>query len=244
MDAVEVKTDTIYDFADSIILLKVKKKADIFKIKVDGIYTKVIFNPSSCNTPNHPLKIIDSTGLIPLNEQLINSGQCYCNSCLNAQSWQGFQNDSVIFIEVYHPKSIKIISQKDPSKIELWHQKKLKKGDIINLENILFVGGEAKFLKSSYKDLDLLVATLTKNTNLHILIMGHVNAPNKPNTNKNIKLSNERAKAVMDYLITKGIDASRLEAKGYGNSRMIYPNAQTDAQMKLNRRVEILITEN
>jgi outer membrane protein OmpA-like peptidoglycan-associated protein len=55
------------------------------------------------------------------------------------------------------------------------------------------------------------------------------------------KLSKDRAKAVNDYLINKGIDASRLSYKGYGNSKMIYKNPMNEKQNEENRRVEIKI---
>jgi outer membrane protein OmpA-like peptidoglycan-associated protein len=55
-------------------------------------------------------------------------------------------------------------------------------------------------------------------------------------------LSRRRAAAVKDYLVSRGIAASRLEARGYGETRMIARN-DTEAGMQLNRRVELHVIE-
>ncbi len=61
---------------------------------------------------------------------------------------------------------------------------------------------------------------------------------NKGDDKKNLKLSQDRAKAVMDYLTKKGIGSARLVAKGYGKDQPIASN-DTDAGRQLNRRVEM-----
>ncbi len=58
----------------------------------------------------------------------------------------------------------------------------------------------------------------------------------------NLQLSKDRAKAVADHLIKAGIDASRLEVEGYGDTRPIAPNL-TPRGRELNRRVEFVILE-
>jgi len=64
----------------------------------------------------------------------------------------------------------------------------------------------------------------------------------------NIKLSEERARSVMDYLTQKGISADRMVAHGFGKSKPIAPNQKEDGNdnptgRQLNRRVELKITK-
>ncbi|MGL5890980.1 MAG: OmpA family protein, partial [Bacteroidia bacterium] len=56
----------------------------------------------------------------------------------------------------------------------------------------------------------------------------------------NMKLSDDRAQAVMNYLISKGIQAGRLSAKGFGESKPVAQNT-SDENRALNRRVEFMI---
>jgi len=58
---------------------------------------------------------------------------------------------------------------------------------------------------------------------------------------RNQKLSEDRAKSVVEYLIAKGIDKSRLSWKGFGDTKPIVPNAQTEAEHQQNRRTEYQI---
>lgn len=58
----------------------------------------------------------------------------------------------------------------------------------------------------------------------------------------NLRLSRERADAVRDYLVTKGLDGSLLKTVGYGKSRLVKPGAQgSDAGAELNRRVTFVV---
>jgi outer membrane protein OmpA-like peptidoglycan-associated protein len=58
-----------------------------------------------------------------------------------------------------------------------------------------------------------------------------------------MKLSNDRAKSVVNYLVSKGIDASRLTAVGFGEEKPITTNKTAEGRT-LNRRVELKLTEN
>ena len=71
------------------------------------------------------------------------------------------------------------------------------------------------------------------------LIEGHTDSTGSVSLNE--KLSAKRAAAVKDYLVQNGIDASRLESKGYGESNPIDSN-KTRAGRANNRRVEIKVT--
>ena len=71
------------------------------------------------------------------------------------------------------------------------------------------------------------------------LVAGHTDAVGIPSYN--MKLSQRRAESVMNHLVSKyGIDASRLSAKGYGDTRRIDYNTTADGRKK-NRRVEVWV---
>lgn len=121
---------------------------------------------------------------------------------------------------------------------------KIQKGRKVNLRNIQFYGNQAKFLPQASGDLKALLVFMDINESVKIEVEGHVNGPNQRNTKDYQQLSEDRAKAVKDYLIENGIDATRIASVGYGNTQMLHPNPKSEAEMSANRRVEIKIMEN
>lgn len=119
--------------------------------------------------------------------------------------------------------------------------KKLKPGESIKLANIKFKGDETEILPSSRASLLTLYKFMLENPAAVIEIEGHVNAPGMKNSAKIKKLSKDRAKAIYDYLVQKGIEPARISYKGYGNSKMIYKKPVNEKQNEENRRVEIKV---
>ncbi len=103
------------------------------------------------------------------------------------------------------------------------------------LKNVLFETGKAVLLPSSFSELDILIWHLNNNPLFKIEIAGYTD--NVGNEIQNAILSEQRAKAVCDYLITKSIDPGRITHKGYGSTNAIAPN-ETEEGRKQNRRVE------
>lgn len=119
-------------------------------------------------------------------------------------------------------------------------------GGKMMLNDLYFQMGTATLTPSSQAALESVFIFLNLNETLKIEVGGHVNKPNEPPLEKNtasFQLSENRAKSVYDYLISQGIAAERISYKGYGNWEMIQPNAETEIQQQLNRRVEIKIME-
>jgi outer membrane protein OmpA-like peptidoglycan-associated protein/tetratricopeptide (TPR) repeat protein len=112
----------------------------------------------------------------------------------------------------------------------------IEKGAGIVLKNIFFDNNSFMIKKESSTELEQLAAMLQENPKLRLEISGHTDNVGKKEDN--LKLSTNRAQAVVAYLITHGISAARLQAKGYGDSRPIAPN-ETDAGKSNNRRTEI-----
>jgi outer membrane protein OmpA-like peptidoglycan-associated protein/tetratricopeptide (TPR) repeat protein len=111
-------------------------------------------------------------------------------------------------------------------------------GSKIILKNIFFDFDKATLRPESTNELERLTKLLNDVPTLKIEISGHTDSKGADDYNK--KLSNNRAKAVVDYLITKGIKADRLTSVGYGKEQPIATN-DTDEGRQLNRRTEFKI---
>ncbi|ARV16132.1 OmpA family protein [Polaribacter sp. SA4-12] len=106
-------------------------------------------------------------------------------------------------------------------------------------KSILFNTGRSSFKSGVTKQLDAIVAIMNKNPRATFAIGGHTDSSGSASVNLNI--SNKRAIAVRDYLVRKGVDATRLEAKGFGEGFPVDSN-KTRAGRANNRRVEIKVT--
>ncbi len=118
--------------------------------------------------------------------------------------------------------------------------KKIKVGTKVVLNNILFESGKAVITAGSYTELEKLLGFMNDNPKMRIEISGHTDKTGSEPLN--IKLSESRAKSVVDFLISKGISQSRMEFRGYGSLQGIADNA-TPAGRAKNRRVEFKILE-
>lgn len=114
--------------------------------------------------------------------------------------------------------------------------------DKLNLiaKRVLFATSSAAIEPASYRDLDEMTKIMRKYPNTRFAIEGHTDNTGIADANK--KLSQERADAVKTYLVGKGIEATRLNAIGYGQERPLGSN-DTDAGRQLNRRVEIHLSK-
>ncbi|HEY5536713.1 MAG TPA: OmpA family protein [Ignavibacteria bacterium] len=108
----------------------------------------------------------------------------------------------------------------------------------VRINNIFFDFNESKLKSESYLELDRLYKFLIENSDISVEISGHTD--NVGSDEYNITLSNARANAVKDYLVSKGINANRITSKGYGKSKPVATN-DTDEGRQLNRRVEFKI---
>lgn len=103
-------------------------------------------------------------------------------------------------------------------------------------KNIFFNTGSSQLLKKSFKPLDEVVTIMNENPTLLLDVEGHTDNTGTPE--KNQTLSESRAESVKSYLVSKGIDASRLISAGYGQDRPIADN-KTVAGRTQNRRSEL-----
>jgi outer membrane protein OmpA-like peptidoglycan-associated protein len=116
--------------------------------------------------------------------------------------------------------------------------KKINIGSKVVLRNIFFDFDKATLRKESTAELENLLEIMQEMPKLKIEISGHTDSKGSAEYNKT--LSAKRAKAVVDYLIAKGIAADRMRSAGYGKERPMATN-DTDAGRQLNRRTEFEI---
>jgi len=108
------------------------------------------------------------------------------------------------------------------------------------IEGINFETGKATIKSNSFKVLDSAVAVLKQFEDVKLEVQGHTD--DVGDDAKNLKLSQDRAQAVVDYLVSKGVAAERLVAKGYGETKPVAPN-DSSANRAQNRRVEFVLVQ-
>lgn len=115
------------------------------------------------------------------------------------------------------------------------------KGDKIEiLQQVHFATGKATILADSHPLLQQVVDVIVRNNIKKVSVEGHTD--NKGVKAANQTLSEDRARAVVDYLVSQGVEAKRVESVGYGDSKPIAPNL-TARGRELNRRVEFIVLE-
>ncbi|HJT73545.1 MAG TPA: OmpA family protein [Chitinophaga sp.] len=112
------------------------------------------------------------------------------------------------------------------------------------LDNVYYDFNMATLLPASYDALDKLVAMLQQHPAIVIELSAHTDSKGSDELNQ--KLSEARARSCVDYLLSKGIDAARLQSKGYAATRPIAPNTHPDGSdspegRARNRRTEFKV---
>ena len=133
---------------------------------------------------------------------------------------------------------------KDPADIKNAYMLEVKlepaiEGGKVILKNVFFDTNQFTLKPASFTELDKLVRFLSTNTGVQVEISGHTDSTGDKAKNK--ILSENRAKTVFDYLVSKGIAATRMTFAGYGDSKPVASN-ETEEGRALNRRTEFTIT--
>ncbi|MCC6413093.1 MAG: OmpA family protein [Saprospiraceae bacterium] len=116
---------------------------------------------------------------------------------------------------------------------------KLKVGTVLELSQVYFKPDDYALDDASYRTLSALASYLKKNKKLTIEVGGHTNL--KADDKCSMQLSQLRAKAVADVLVSQGVAAGRVTFKGYGNTQPKMSGTSGEAN-QLNQRVEVKIT--
>lgn len=110
----------------------------------------------------------------------------------------------------------------------------------ITLDNVYFDTGKSTLRSESYAELNKLLDYLKLKKSMVVEIAGHTDNVGKADAN--MKLSNDRANTVRDWLVKNGIPAARILAKGYGDTQPVASNDH-DAGKQKNRRTEVRIVK-
>ncbi len=141
----------------------------------------------------------------------------------------------------FYSKNFSFNSSKEPILMDIALEKIKISDKPFVLENIFFDVAKYNLKSESRVELDKLFELMKTNPELKIEVGGHTDSDG--DADKNQALSEKRAKSVVNYLVMKGIDASRLKYKGYGETK---PRADNDSpeNKALNRRTEVKIIGN
>lgn len=111
-------------------------------------------------------------------------------------------------------------------------------GNLATMKNLFFTTASAELQPASLAELNQLKALLEQRPSLRLEISGHTDSDGPSELNRT--LSEARAKAVLDHLVSQGIAADRLVAVGFGDTKPV-ANNDSDANKALNRRTEIKV---
>lgn len=176
----------------------------------------------------------DKDGIIDREDKCINTEGVVAN---NGCPWPDTDGDSVLDKDDKCPTVAGVPSERGcPEKVIT---KVAKEAIQFAAKSIFFNSSRTSFKSGVTKTLNAMVAIMIKFPKAKFAIEGHTDGDGKASTN--LKLSNNRANAVRKYFISKGVVASRLTAKGFGESVPIASN-KTSAGKAKNRRVLIKVT--
>lgn len=119
---------------------------------------------------------------------------------------------------------------------------KLKKGNNEFLPKFFFEPNDERLVSNSIRDLERVLRLMQQNPKIEIQLEGHSNGI-YPSTEIDINLSTKRAQTVKKWLVENGISSERIETKGFGSEKMLFPMAQDENEEQMNRRVEINIVK-
>jgi OmpA-OmpF porin, OOP family len=114
-------------------------------------------------------------------------------------------------------------------------------GQVVRLNNVFFDFDKWDLRPESFIELKRVVKLLKENPSIEIEMSAHTDS--RGSDEYNFKLSDNRAKSVMEYIISQGIDPNRITSHGYGETKPVATN-DTDEGRQLNRRVEFKILKN
>jgi len=140
---------------------------------------------------------------------------------------------------LYFLDIIDLSSESGDDKLTMnFYLKKVEVGTKVVLDNIYFETGKSVLRPESYDALDQVFRFLENNPTMKLEISGHTD--NTGSLRINQRLSRERAKAVVDYLVGRGVSQEMLVYEGYADSQPVAPNNTAEGRER-NRRVEFKV---
>lgn len=137
----------------------------------------------------------------------------------------------------------KLAKKSKPDELMATPFRMLREGDVVTMDNIYYDMGNASIRTDAARELDKMVATMQHYPTLVIEIRSHTDSRGDAAVNK--ALSTRRARAVVDYMASKGISRSRMRAIGYGESMLVNNCTDgvicTEGEHQRNRRTEFKV---
>ncbi|MCF8258421.1 MAG: OmpA family protein [Flavobacteriales bacterium] len=157
---------------------------------------------------------------------------------LDADVMLTVKKDNAAFISRYFSKDDPELGGVVKEDIQV---KQLKAGEPYRINDINFAFEKSELNMAGKNILDAFAIYLKDNPNLKVSIHGHTDSDGSATLN--MTLSEDRAKAVKDYLVSQGVAAGRLTHKGFGSTKPIADNSSTEGKAK-NRRTEFIVEGN
>ncbi len=218
--SIAIKEDEPSNTANKLVPEKISSTQRILDIKVLGKENNIIPANLSVNKRE--------------NEKLLYSQEYSLEKQGQIELPDGDKIEILVSSKDYIPKKI-YIEEKDSIIYKTVVLDMIEKGKTFVVDNIYFRINKANLKLESYDILDEIVNLMKENPDLRIEVLGHTD--NTGSRSINNRLSENRAKTVVSYLIEKGISSERLLAKGFGDSKPVASN-RTDEGRKKNRRTE------
>lgn len=221
-----VESEGLYD----IYHFKLQKNA----LKLNGLVTE---KQSEIVLPNTTISLIDEDGKVVATQISSEKGSC-------SFEISPLENYSIVAKkEGYLDFELPVYGTSDNSNVNIKLEQKKAEiiANTIAIENIYFDFNKASIKKESTLSLNKILEVLNTNPDMKIVINAHTDA--RGSDKYNMVLSEKRAQEAKHYLIKKGINPNRLEAKGYGET-MPLSNCNencTDKEFDANRRIEFVI---
>lgn len=211
-----------------ILRFDIKKQDNIF-----NDYT-VVEEESNIALPNSKIVVKNEFGEIISSTKTDEKGKVRLQLEPLAQYTTSIEKDG------YETKIAKISTGDANKMLTLKQKKAVITENAIVIENIYFEFDKANIKQESTLSLNKIVEVLHNNPEMHITINAHTD--NKGNAEYNQQLSDKRAKSTYQYLLSKGISATRLSYKGFGESVLLNKCEKCTAEQdQINRRVEFKI---
>lgn len=131
-------------------------------------------------------------------------------------------------------------SQQLEQQLDALHAKDTERGKVLSLDNLVFSTGSAEVSEGGEHRLQQLANILVQNPDQDVMIEGFTDSVGSEASNR--ALSQRRAEAIRDALVSMGVASSRIDVRGYGEA---FPVADNDTAVgrQMNRRVEIVIAD-
>lgn len=155
-------------------------------------------------------------------------------------SARGYENNSIICDIIADETQESPVIYLRKTKPVVYEGKQLQSGDAITLKNIQFSIASSELTAEAKKELQSIVTLMKNNERIEIELSGHTSSEGQTESNRLLSLS--RVMSCKRYVVSQGIDESRIVTQGYGSDKPIAPN-DSEQNRTLNRRVEMKIVK-